>query len=91
MTMFRKDKKEYINFFRELKSKKFKEIVFVSETAKNVFIKEIKTKQRVEVIHNLIDYENIIENLKSKSKMLKKWDIYFFKCWKTYRRGQEVI
>lgn len=78
MTMFRKDKKEYINFFRELKSKKFKEIVFVSETAKNVFIKEIKTKQSVEVIHNLIDYENIIEKSKEQIEDVKKSEIYTF-------------
>ena len=78
MTVFDNSKQEYINFFKKLKAKKFKKIIFVSENAKNIFDENYsELKEKTETIYNLIDYKEIIEKSKEEIKE-KKENIYTF-------------
>lgn len=89
MTAFKNDKEKYIKFFDEIKVNDFKNVIFVSNNAKNIFVKtcqEIENikpeykdiQNRVKVINNLINYQDIIEKSKEEVTDVKKEDIYTF-------------
>lgn len=58
-------------FFSKLKVNKFKRLVFVSNEAREGFLKVFKTKEETTVINNLIDYEDILVKAKEEVNFLK--------------------
>lgn len=72
MTVFNKNKEQYINFFNKLNIKSFKKVIFVSEKAKEIF-KSVygELENQVQTIYNLIDYEEILEKSKEVINMSK--------------------
>ncbi len=62
MQMFNNNEDKFINFFNKIKINKFKNIIFVSNDAKNAFIKLFENlENKCQVINNLIDYKKIIK------------------------------
>ena len=60
LTFFKDNTENFKNFFESIGYNKFKNILFVSETAKNDFLKIFpNTKEKVGVSKNLIDYKKI--------------------------------
>lgn len=60
LTLFKGNINNVKEFFFERKYNKFKKIVFVSENAKNNFIKIFPNKEnKIEVCNNLVDYKTI--------------------------------
>lgn len=83
MTVFKNDKEKYTKFFNEIEAHKFKKIIFVSQNAKKIFEENtdnqgFKYAGKVQLIHNLIDYEDIIVKSKEEITDIKKEDIYTF-------------
>lgn len=83
MEAFNNDREEYIKFFDRIKTFKFKNVIFVSNNAKNIFVKtyqkwaQCKNIQK-KVIHNLINYNDIIEKSKEEIQDAKKEEVYTF-------------
>lgn len=78
LTLFKNDKNEMINFFKDLKYDKFKKFVFVSNEGKDSFISVFPNlKDRVLVCNNLINYKLIEEKSKEEIEF-KKLDEYTF-------------
>ena len=83
MAAFNNDIEEYIKFFDRIKTFKFKNVIFVSNNAKNIFV---KTYQRwaqckninKKVIHNLINYNDMIEKSKEEIQDAKREEIFTF-------------
>lgn len=62
MSLFSNNKNKFIEFFEHINIQKFKNIIFVSNDAKNVFIKEFpQLEKNCKVINNIIDYEKILK------------------------------
>ena len=101
MTVLENDKEKYIRFFDGVKACEFKNIIFVSNNAKNIFVKtcqEIENpnnnivnlqkeknifkykniQNKVQVINNIVNYEEILEKSKEKVTDVKKENIYTF-------------
>ena len=101
MSAFKNNKEKYINFFDEIKAYEFKNVIFVSNNAKNIFVntwKEIENTKpgyknthkykniqkykdiqgKVQVIYNLVNYQDIIEKSKDQIVDAKKENIYTF-------------
>lgn len=82
MQMFGNNKEKYIKFFNEVKAKEFKNIVFVSENAKNIFDKTFSNDsnliKKTRIIHNLMDAEEILQKSKESVQDYNKENIYTF-------------
>lgn len=73
LLLYKNDIKKTKNFFNKLKTNKFKHIVFVSDEAKNNFIKIYPNlKEKTIVINNLINYKEIEEKMVTKEKLFNK-------------------
>lgn len=89
MSMFKNNEKEYINFFEKLHIQEFKKIVFVSNNSREIFVNTFKKiesikpqykdiEEKTEVIHNLIDYTEIVTKSNEKVEDVNKREIYTF-------------
>ena len=84
MQMLNNNKIEYINFFNGINLNKFKNIVFVSENSKKIFeetMKECGNNKALEktiLIHNLIDYNTIIDKSKLPIDDISKESMFTF-------------
>lgn len=82
MKMFNNSKEEYARFFDGVKAKEFRNIVFVSENAKNIFIENFKNNKdfvnKASVIYNFIDAEEILRKSQEKITDCKKEDTFTF-------------
>lgn len=68
MQMFKNNISEYKKFFRDLNAKKFRKIVFVSDSSKETFCQTMDndlTKKTL-TVNNLVDYKMIIDKSKEK-------------------------
>lgn len=83
MAAFNNNTEEYVKFFDRIKTYKFKNVIFVSNNAKNIFVRtyqywaKCKHVQK-KVIYNLINYNDIIEKSKETIEDTKKEEIYTF-------------
>lgn len=85
MQMFNNDEEKYIQFFKGIRIKKFKTIIFVSQNSKKIFEKTLKKYNeykdilgRTVLIHNLIDYNQVIEKSKENIEDIKKENRFTF-------------
>lgn len=79
MTLLKNDPNKYIEFFEEINVGKFNKIIFVSKNSKEIFDKNFKHKNyKTELIHNLINYEDIITKSQEKVTDIKKEETYTF-------------
>ncbi len=85
MQMFDNNKEKYFEFFEGVKANKFKNIVFVSENAKDIFVNNYKNSKLNEnlakeatVIYNLIDVEDILKKSQEKISEKKLDEIFTF-------------
>lgn len=75
MSLFDNDTIKFINFFNDVDIEKFKSIIFVSNDAKNVFIKEFKNlESKCKVVNNIIDYKKILKLSEEKIEDYKRKD-----------------
>lgn len=78
MSMFSNNKNKFIEFFDNINVHKFRNIIFVSNDSKDIFINEFEQlKPKCRVINNIIDYEKIlklseekVEDYESKEKTI---------------------
>ena len=78
LTMFDNEKEEVIKFFEFVKYNKFKKIIFVSESAKESFIKVFPEMQdKTFKCNNMINYKKIIEKSTEKIE-INKDEIFTF-------------
>lgn len=62
MSLFSNNKNKFIEFFEHINIQKFKNIIFVSNDAKDVFINKFEQLEpKCRVINNIIDYEKILK------------------------------
>lgn len=62
MSLFSNNKNKFIEFFEHINIQKFKNIIFVSNDAKDVFINQFEQLEpKCRVINNIIDYEKILK------------------------------
>lgn len=73
LALYNNDRNKMINFFKFIKYNKFKNIICISNKARENFIKVLNTENNIYVINNLIDYKSIME--KSKELIDLKKDI----------------
>lgn len=70
MQMFDNNKSKYVEFFEGVKAKDFKNIVFVSENARDIFVENLKNDKdfinKTSVIYNFIDAEKILRKSQEK-------------------------
>ena len=70
MQMFDNNKSKYVEFFEGVKAKEFKNIVFVSENARDIFVENLKNDKdfmnKTSVIYNFIDAEEILRKSQEK-------------------------
>ena len=70
MQMFDNNKSKYVEFFEEVKAKDFKNIVFVSENARDIFVENFRNDKdfinKTSVIYNFIDAEEILRKSQEK-------------------------
>ena len=82
MKMFNNSKEEYARFFDGVKAKEFRNIVFVSENAKNIFIENFRNNKdfvnKASVIYNFIDAEEILRKSQENISDCKKEDTFTF-------------
>ena len=71
MQMFDNNKSKYVEFFEGVKAKDFKNIVFVSENARDIFVENFKNDKdfinKTSVIYNFIDAEEILRKSQEKA------------------------
>lgn len=73
MSLFDNNKNRFIEFWHSINIEKFKNIIFVSNDAKNVFIKEFgHLEKKCKVINNIIDYKKILKLSKEKIQDYEK-------------------
>ncbi len=73
MSLFSNNKNKFIKFFNDINVQKFKNIIFVSNNAKEVFIKQFsQLEKKCKVINNIIDYERILKLSEEKVEDYKK-------------------
>lgn len=69
MSLFSNNKNKFIEFFEHINIQKFKNIIFVSNDAKDVFINQFEQLEpKCRVINNIIDYEKILKLSEEKIK-----------------------
>ena len=70
MQMFDNNKSKYVEFFEGVKAKDFKNIVFVSENARDIFVENFRNDKdfinKTSVIYNFIDAEEILRKSQEK-------------------------
>ncbi len=77
--LLKDSKEEYVKFFNNIKSHEFRKIIFVSENARNIYLNIFKDKEeKSQVIHNLINYKEIIEKSKEEITDVRKEKVYTF-------------
>lgn len=64
LAFYNNDRNKMISFFKFIKYNKFKNIICISNKARESFIKILNAKNNVYVINNLIDYKSIMEKSK---------------------------
>ena len=82
MAMFNNNKSEYKKFYKNISADRFRNIIFVSNNAKNIFEKvfceEKNLTNKAIVINNLIDYKKIIKKSEEQLENMEKSDVYTF-------------
>lgn len=79
LTLFNNDEKKVIEFFSNIKIKKFKNIVFVSEEGKNSFLRIFpEMESRTISCNNLIDYKKIRGQAEEEINDIKENDCVIF-------------
>ena len=79
MSFYKNDKNLYKAFFEKLKIRKYREIIFVSEHDKNIFINEFpKLKEKALFCNNLIEYNKILNLSNEKITDFEKDNITTF-------------
>ena len=82
MQMFDNNKSKYAEFFDGVKARDFRNIVFVSENARDIFIENFRNDKdfinKTSVIYNFIDAEEILRKSKEKVTDCNKEDIFTF-------------
>ena len=79
LTYYKNDIEKTKNFFKQINYRSFKHLVFVSNVAKENFMKVMeKTEQDILVCNNLVDYKKIIELSKEKINIEKDNNITTF-------------
>lgn len=73
MVLYKNNINEVKEFFNKVNYNKFKNIVCISEDAKNAFLKVFPDKKnKVMVINNLVDYKTILEKSNEKIELKKE-------------------
>ena len=73
MVLYKNNINEVKEFFNKVNYNKFKNIVCISEDAKNAFLKVFQDKKnKVMVINNLVDYKTILEKSNEKIELKKE-------------------
>lgn len=79
LTFFKEDIIKFRRFFENINYNKFKRILFVSESAKNDFVKKFpKIKKKVDISKNLINNKEISKKAIEKINYIKKDNITIF-------------
>ena len=78
LTIYKNNTEEIKKFFNTVKPSKFKNIVCVSEEAKEAFLLVFpKLENKISVINNLVNFEEILELSKEKIDLYKHYDTTF--------------
>ena len=72
LSLYKQNKEDVKNFFKNIKYNKFSRIVFVSKKARETFLEVFPHKTNTYYCNNLIDYNSIIENANKDIEVIKK-------------------
>lgn len=91
MVLYKNNISKIKDFFNSVKYNKFKNIVCISEDAKKAFIEVFpEQKRKVQVINNLVNYEDIIQKSKEKIEIKKENITTFLSVCRHEERAKKI-